>query len=233
MKRLIYFFAGIVLVSQIKVEARLFKKQRIDYAGLDEKQQGDSEHLKKLETTGQCTQCNLQGFDITKAYETYKSSQKESGQEIQPINVSGSNLSDSDLENGDFECGKFNGAILDSACCESANFKHAGLVGASFKDTQCQKAQFKEAYICKAKFINADCSHANFEYAHLEDVSFTNANLTATNLKYAYLYVLLNLGNKIDKTVFTGAKIQNAQFTGGAAYYLIKDAYNPDEAIFS
>ena len=88
-------------------------------------------HLKKLEETNKCVNCDLSGADLR-------------GSILNDANLLGANLRDADLE----------GVNLDGANLGLADLRGVNLDGASLRDAKLHRARMKGAVLCNTTMPN-------------------------------------------------------------------------------
>ena len=148
----------------------------------------------------ECTEKNIQGFDLSHKFLKYSLLTKSDLSEV--------NLTDSDLLGSHGDWAKFEGIKG-----ERVNFSHGMLTGAFFKSALLIRARFVKAHLLQANFHHAQLTEANFHSANLrkvnfrlallKDASFVKADLSQANLQAANLW----------GADFTGANVQGADFT--------------------
>ncbi len=85
-----------------------------------------------------------------------------------------------------------------------ADFYHADLSAASFRNSVLQGAQFRQANLSGAVLAGADCKDANFKLADLSGVDFSDADLRKANFEVATIHGTNFAGAKIRGTILTG-----------------------------
>ncbi len=213
-----------------------FKKHR------DEQPLGNPEHERQLITTGQCIDCDLRGFNITDAINSYKrynlwTSLALYGYfKLEPINLSGSDLTGAYCVGANFRNGIFIGTKFvqvdlshvnaQRAVFEHAHFDEANLDHANLNNAYLVSANLSESNLTNAQLIGAHCKDATFNQALLYNTNLTNAQLQFTGFSQTDCrranFTNANLNNAIlEKTVLlqadlTSASLQNATITNVA-----------------
>ncbi len=202
-----------------------FKKHR------DEQPLGNPEHEQQLITTGRCINCDLRGFNITDAINSYHrfslwTSLALYG-DLKPalVNLSGSDLTGAYCVGANFENGMFVGTKFVQADLSQVNGQGAKFIYAHFDEADLNHANLNNAYLISAnlsesnltdaQLIGARCRDATFNQALLYNTDLTNAQLQFTGFSQTDCrranFTNANLSNAtLEKTVLLQADLTNA-----------------------
>lgn len=129
----------------------------------------NSDHLKQLLKTNQCSNCDL------------------SGAPLEGINLSGANLRNINLSNANLSGTNLSGANLEGANLQNATLNNvyafrANLTGANFSNATLQNANLQETTLIGTNFTRADLRSVNLQGNNLGQALFPGSNLSAANL---------------------------------------------------
>ncbi|NJK59861.1 MAG: pentapeptide repeat-containing protein [Oscillatoriales cyanobacterium SM2_1_8] len=125
------------------------------------------QHLRRLATTNQCSQCDLRGVGLVFA-------------QMERLNVAGANLQDANLGRG-----KFAGGVFRQANLQRVSFFGSDLTGADFTNADLRGADLADANLAGANLTGANLTGANLNRAYLEGAIVHNAVFEGAYLRDA------------------------------------------------
>ena len=129
----------------------------------------NSDHLKQLLKSNQCSNCDLSGAPLEGT--------NLSGANLQNTNLSNANLSGTNLSGTNLEGANLQNAILNNVYAFRAN-----LTGTNFSNAILQNANLRETTLVGTNFTRADLRSVNLQGNNLGQAMFPGSNLRGANL---------------------------------------------------
>ena len=145
-----------------------FDPNRID------KTQSIASNVAKLEETGECAYCNLEGADLTEM-------------NLDKVNLQGANLQGANLQGSSLKEAYLLGANLNQANLYQADLEEINLIFASLENADLADTSLKGANLQNANLNNALLNAANLNPDRLDNTNLKNASLVSADLSDADL----------------------------------------------
>ena len=129
----------------------------------------NSDHLKQLLKSNQCSNCDLSSAPLEGT--------NLSGANLQNTNLSNANLSGTNLSGANLEGANLQNAILNNVYAFRAN-----LTGTNFSNATLQNANLRETTLVGTNFTRADLRSVNLQGNNLGQALFPSSNLSGANL---------------------------------------------------
>jgi uncharacterized protein YjbI with pentapeptide repeats len=132
----------------------------------------DPQHVKQLEATGQCANCDLSGASFVGI------DFSEAPVDLQNANLNGANFSGAIMTNGNFSGASavgssFLGANLQGATLKNTNLLFANLVKANLSNATVEKTNLYAANLAAAKLNGAKVTKTNFVGANIYKMQYS------------------------------------------------------------
>jgi uncharacterized protein YjbI with pentapeptide repeats len=138
-----------------------------------------------------------------------------SGADFSNADLSGANLSNADLSRVNLSQANLCATNLDSANCQDADFRNAGLTGDCHGiNTNYIRADFRGNALDQGIVEKSDFTAANFEGCHISQYSFIGCNLTAANFR----------NTRLSEVIFENCNLTGADFSGAFLDFSFKNS---------